>query len=57
MIYLIIIIAIVIALYFVITSQQVFGAEPKGKRLERMQKSEHYKNNQFQNLSFTPSLA
>ncbi|MBW7674838.1 MBL fold metallo-hydrolase [Chryseobacterium chendengshani] len=57
MIYLIVITAIVIALYFIITSQQVFGAEPKGKRLERMHRSEHYKNNQFQNLSFTPSLA
>lgn len=57
MIYLFVIIAIVIALYFIITSQQVFGAEPSGKRLERMLKSEHYKNKQFQNLSFTPSLA
>ena len=57
MIYLIIIIAVIIALYFIITSQEVFGAEPKGKRLERMLQSEHYKNKQFQNLSFTPSLA
>ena len=57
MIYFIIILAVIIALYFVITSQQVFGAEPKGKRLERMLQSEHYKNKQFQNLSFTPPFA
>jgi L-ascorbate metabolism protein UlaG (beta-lactamase superfamily) len=57
MIYLIIIIALIVAITFVVMSQQVFGAEPKGKRLERMLKSEHYKNKQFQNLSYTPSLA
>lgn len=57
MIYLIVVIAVFIALYFIITSQYVFGAEPKGKRLERMLKSKHFKNKQFQNLSFTPSLA
>lgn len=57
MIYLVIVIAAIVLLYFIITGQQVFGAEAKGERLERMQKSEHYKNNQFQNLSPTPSLA
>ncbi|SDR02523.1 L-ascorbate metabolism protein UlaG, beta-lactamase superfamily [Chryseobacterium soldanellicola] len=58
MIYTIIAIAVlIILLYLIITNQEVFGAEPTGKRLERMQKSQHYKNNQFQNLSYTPSLA
>ncbi|WP_415327742.1 MBL fold metallo-hydrolase [Chryseobacterium sp. MMS23-Vi53] len=58
MIYTIITIAVVaVLLYFIITSQQVFGAEAKGARLERMQKSKHYKDGQFQNLSYTPSLA
>lgn len=57
MIYLLIIIGIIVAVTFVVMSQQVFGAEPKGKRLERMLKSEHYKNKQFQNQSFTPQFA
>ncbi|WP_312391025.1 MBL fold metallo-hydrolase [Chryseobacterium sp.] len=57
MIYLVIVIAAIVLLYFIITGQQVFGAEAKGERLERMQKSKHYKNNQFQNLSPTPSIA
>lgn len=56
--YLIIAIAIILILaYYLITNQEVFGAEPKGKRLERMKKSQHYKNEQFQNLSHTPSIA
>ncbi|MDF2930945.1 MAG: fold metallo-hydrolase [Chryseobacterium sp.] len=57
MIYLIIIIALIAVLTFIVLSQQVFGTKPKGKRLERMLKSEHYRNKQFQNLSYTPSLA
>jgi len=57
MIYSIITISIVlIAAYFIITSQQVFGAAPKGKRLERMKQSKLYKNSQFQNTSYTPSI-
>uniref|UniRef100_A0AAU6WN12 MBL fold metallo-hydrolase n=1 Tax=Chryseobacterium endophyticum TaxID=1854762 RepID=A0AAU6WN12_9FLAO len=58
MIYLIIAAAVfIILLYFIITGQEVFGAEAKGERLRRMQQSQHYKNHQFQNLSETPSLA
>ncbi|MEN4760891.1 MBL fold metallo-hydrolase [Chryseobacterium sp. C39-AII1] len=57
MIYLVIAVVAIVLLYFIITGQQVFGAEAKGERLERMQKSKHYKNNQFQNLSPTPSIA
>nr|WP_314492452.1 MBL fold metallo-hydrolase [uncultured Chryseobacterium sp.] len=57
MIYLIIILVLIAAVTVAVTSQKVFGAEPKGKRLERMLLSEHYKNRQFQNLSLTPSLA
>ncbi|MBB4805790.1 L-ascorbate metabolism protein UlaG (beta-lactamase superfamily) [Chryseobacterium defluvii] len=56
MIYLIITIVILTALYFIITAREVFGAEPKGERLKRMQQSGHYKDGQFQNLSHTPSL-
>lgn len=58
MMYLIIAVAILLVLaYYIITNQKVFGAEPKGERLERMRKSRHYKNEQFQNLSHTPSIA
>ncbi|GAB0156505.1 MBL fold metallo-hydrolase [Chryseobacterium sp. Alg-005] len=57
MIYLIIIIAVFIALYFIITGQQAFGAEPKGERLLRMKQSGLYRDKQFQNLSPTPSIA
>ncbi|MBK1897105.1 MBL fold metallo-hydrolase [Chryseobacterium paridis] len=58
MMYLLIAIAILLILaYYLITNQDVFGAEPKGKRLERMKRSQHYKNEQFQNISHTPSLA
>jgi L-ascorbate metabolism protein UlaG (beta-lactamase superfamily) len=57
MIYTIItIVVLIILLYLIITGQEAFGAEAKGKRLERMQQSKHYKNKQFQNLSYTPSL-
>jgi len=57
MIYLVVAVAVVVLLYFIITAQPVFGAEAKGERLERMRKSSHYKNHQFQNLSYTPSIA
>lgn len=57
MIYLIIAIVGLIILYFIITGQQAFGAEPKGARLQRIQQSGLYKDKQFQNLSPTPSIA
>jgi hypothetical protein len=58
MVYTIIAVAVlVVLLYFVITGQEVFGAEAKGERLKRMQQSAHYRDGQFQNLSETPSLA
>lgn len=57
MIYLLITIAVLVIAYFIVTSQPVFGAAAKGERLERIKKSKYYKNNQFQNLSVTPSLA
>lgn len=54
---LIAIIAGAVLLYLLITGQEVFGAQAGGERLERMKRSAHYKNRQFQNLSVTPSLA
>ncbi|MCW3162526.1 MBL fold metallo-hydrolase [Chryseobacterium oryctis] len=53
----VIIVTLIVLAYFIITSQEAFGAEAKGKRLERMKQSKHYKNNQFHNLSYTPSIA
>lgn len=53
----VIILVFIVLLYFVVINQEVFGAEAKGERLERMQQSMHYKDKQFQNLSHTPSLA
>lgn len=57
MIYSLIAIAILALLYFMITGREVFGAEPKGERLKRMQQSKYYKDKQFQNLNYTPSIA
>ncbi|WP_084111201.1 MBL fold metallo-hydrolase [Chryseobacterium taiwanense] len=58
MMYIIITITVlIILLYFMVINQEVFGAEAKGERLERMQQSKHFKDKQFQNLSHTPSLA
>jgi L-ascorbate metabolism protein UlaG (beta-lactamase superfamily) len=33
-----------------------FGKAPEGARLERLKQSDHYKDGQFQNKSFTPQL-
>lgn len=51
------IVVVIILLYFIVINQEVFGAEAKGERLERIQQSKHFKDKQFQNLSHTPSLA
>lgn len=56
MIFILVTITVLIILYFIVTSQDVFGAEAKGERLERMQQSKHFKDKKFQNLSYTPSL-
>ncbi|WP_374460261.1 MBL fold metallo-hydrolase [Chryseobacterium taeanense] len=58
MIYTFIIIAVLIVLlYFIITSQEVFGSEAKGERLLKMQRSANFKNQQFHNLTYTPAIA
>ncbi|WP_144282349.1 MBL fold metallo-hydrolase [Chryseobacterium echinoideorum] len=57
MIYFFLIIAILIILAYFILSSEVFGATPKGKRLERILKSKNFRNKQFQNQSFTPQFA
>lgn len=57
MIYLIILIAVLVAATYFVMSQEVFGAAPKGKRLEKILNSKNYKDKQFQNQSFTPQIA
>lgn len=57
MIYFIILVAAIAITAYLVLSQEVFGAEPKGERLERMLKSKNYRDKQFQNQSFTPSFA
>lgn len=42
---------------FMFMQQKQFGADPKGARLARIEKSPNYKNGAFQNLSFTPVMA
>ena len=53
----IILAASISAAVFVFLQQPKFGKQPSGKRLERIQKSPHYKDGKFQNLSPTPNLA
>jgi L-ascorbate metabolism protein UlaG (beta-lactamase superfamily) len=47
------IIAVLAGSVFLFMQQAVFGADPTGKRLARIQKSAHYKDGTFQNLSPT----
>ena len=57
MITLLIIAALFAVAVFIFMQQPQFGKAPSGERLERIQKSPHYKKGQFDNLSFTPQLA
>ncbi len=58
MMYWIPVVAILLAVaYFIVINRPAFGAEPKGKRLDRIRQSKFYRNKQFQNISHTPSLA
>jgi L-ascorbate metabolism protein UlaG (beta-lactamase superfamily) len=42
---------------FIFMQQRVFGADPAGARLERIQHSKHYRDGAFQNLSPTQVMA
>ncbi|MFT3794270.1 MBL fold metallo-hydrolase [Flavobacterium sp.] len=55
--YFLIAIASLTLIVYLFMLQPVFGRQPSGERLERIQKSPHYKDGSFQNLSPTPSLA
>lgn len=50
-------ITVMVISYFIVINMPAFGAVPKGKRLKRIKQSKLYKNKQFQNISYTPSLA
>ncbi|WKW47242.1 MBL fold metallo-hydrolase [Myroides sp. JBRI-B21084] len=51
-----IIIGALIAATFTFLQHPLFGKEPSGERLKRIQQSKNYKNGQFHNLSHTPAL-
>ena len=57
MISFLIILAILVAVIYILFRQPTLGKAPSGDRLERIMKSQHYKNKEFQNLSFTPTFA
>ncbi|MCJ7932393.1 MAG: MBL fold metallo-hydrolase [Chryseobacterium sp.] len=48
---------LLVAVYWFVINGKAFGAVPKGKRLERIRQSRQYQNKQFQNISYTPSIA
>ena len=49
--------AFVVAVALLVMKHPKFGKAPSGQRLERIQKSPHYKNGKFNNLNHTPQLA
>lgn len=51
-----IIIGALITATFIFLQHPLFGKEPSGERLKRIQQSKNYKNGQFHNLSHTPAL-
>jgi len=54
-IFILIVVGVSLAI-FVFLQQPKFGKLPAGERLERIEKSPHYKNGTFRNVSNTPSL-
>jgi len=56
MIIVVLVIVVLTATVFLFMQTKVFGKNPTGKRLERIEKSPNYKDGAFQNLSSTPTL-
>ncbi|NHM03032.1 MBL fold metallo-hydrolase [Flavobacterium difficile] len=52
----IVILVLLVASLYVFLQQEQFGKRPSGARLARIKNSPNFKNNSFQNLSFTPDL-
>ncbi|PQA94064.1 MBL fold metallo-hydrolase [Chryseobacterium shigense] len=57
MIYWIVFAVFLVATYFVVMELPAFGAAPKGERLKRIKESRLYRNQQFQNISYTPNIS
>lgn len=57
LIYLLLIIVALIILTFAYMQHPKFGAQAKGARLLKMENAANYKNGQFHNVEYTPSLA
>lgn len=57
MIYWIIAVLGIVSVYFMVMNRPAFGASPKGKRLQRIQRSKLYKKGKFQNINYTPAVA
>lgn len=55
MVIILVLILIILTIFLYIRLPK-FGRTPRGKRLERMQKSPNFKDGKFQNISFTPSI-
>lgn len=56
MAFLIVVLLIVVAIYIYFQQPQ-FGKAPSGERLARIEKSPHYRNGAFQNLTHTPNFS
>ncbi|WP_312300986.1 MBL fold metallo-hydrolase [Chryseobacterium sp.] len=50
-------VVILTATFFIVINMKAFGTVPKGKRLKRIRQSKLYRKKQFQNISYTPSIA
>lgn len=57
MVYFIVVVLLLVFIVYRLITLDVYGASPKGKRLERIQSAENFNNKEFQNQSFTPQLA
>jgi len=49
-------VALLVIATVIYVQQATFGKYPSGVRLEKIKKSAHYKNGQFQNISHTPEI-
>lgn len=56
MLIVLIVILVLSGILYVFMQQPAFGKLPSGERLERIRESPNFRNNQFQNLNYTPAL-
>src|ERR1700676_1162035 len=56
MLFVVVFVLIVFAAIYLFLQGAQFGAVPSGESLKKIQRSPHYRNGQFQNLSKTPAL-